>query len=504
MSYRVVVRGTPDENGNIPAIGEIDTWMKLDLVIRLNQQGSWQLLIKAGTPQAELLDRGGGIAVYQDDVPEPIFSGQIETIQKYWTNQQHPGEGSLYIGGKCDNAIPYGYLALPAVSGAGTDRMTPLPIKDQWRGQDKRTVGFSAGQALWTEADMAWGSRALPGRKRPEVDVGRNPSVPDPIGKDVGGTLRYDNLGTLFESWCKDRDTGYRLLWNPNSKRIELRVFKPRDLSKEIRFSPDLGNLREFIWTLSGPRTTRAIIACQGEGSDRYVSQKIDAEGETQWRYVRETFVDRRDIPLKTGKDGQAELVVKKNSDGSEELGTGPDGNEWTPELAKAKAASAEAAKQLEEANRKLQEATTDEEKRKATAAVTAATTRAAAASVQLVQATESAKHVAVDHFLKAVDDAATAALREGEKNGNFQIYPVNTTQVQFGRDYFVGDIVTVAVDGEEYADVVREVNISIEDGGRTETVTPKIGQQGIGDPLNLYRTVWEMREKLRKMEARM
>lgn len=504
MGYRIEVRGAPDEQGNIPRIGEIDTWMKLDLVVRLNQQGSWQLLIKAGTPQAELLDRGGGIAVYQEDVEDPIFSGQIETIQKYWTNQQHTDEGSLYIGGKCDNAIAYGYLALPAVSGAGTDHMSPLPVEDQWRGQDKRAVGFSAGQALWVEADMAWGSRAIPDRMRPEVDVGSNPSIPTPIGKDVGGTLRYDNLGSTFESWCKDRDAGYRLVWNPDSKKIELKVFRPRDLSKEVRFSPDLGNLREFIWTLSGPRVTRAIVACQGEGSDRYISQKIDVEGEKQWRCVRESFVDRRDIPLQTGTDGQPEFVVKKSPDGSEDLGTAPDGNEWTPELAKAKATSADAAKRLEEAKQRLQEATTDEEKHKATADVAAATSMAMAAGVQFMQAKERAKKVALEHFLKAVDDAATAALKEGEKNGNFQIYPIDTPQLRFGRDYFVGDIVTVAVDGEEYSDVVREVNITIEDGGRTETVTPKIGQQGIGDPLNLYRTVWEMREKLRKMEARM
>ncbi|MGW2596967.1 Gp37-like protein [Streptomyces klenkii] len=80
----------------------------------------------------------------------------------------------------------------------------------------------------------------------------------------------------------------------------------------------------------------------------------------------------------------------------------------------------------------------------------------------------------------------------------------MDTRQLKFGRDYFVGDKVTVAVDGEEYTDVVREVNLSVEDGGRVSAVTPKIGDQGTGSPLNLYNTVFEMREKLRKLEARM
>jgi hypothetical protein len=105
---------------------------------------------------------------------------------------------------------------------------------------------------------------------------------------------------------------------------------------------------------------------------------------------------------------------------------------------------------------------------------------------------------------LEAVKQSADEVLKEGEKSGNFQVYPIDTEQIKFGRDYFVGDIVTVAVDGTEYADMVREVNITIDDGGNALTVSPKIGEQGSGDPLNLYKTVFEMREKLRKLEARM
>jgi hypothetical protein len=104
----------------------------------------------------------------------------------------------------------------------------------------------------------------------------------------------------------------------------------------------------------------------------------------------------------------------------------------------------------------------------------------------------------------ETVEEAATAALKEGEKSGHFQIYPIDTEQVRFGRDYFVGDVVTVAADGQEYQEVVKEVNISVEDGGLVTSVTPKIGDQGTGEPLNLYKTVWEMKEKLRKLESRM
>jgi hypothetical protein len=103
----------------------------------------------------------------------------------------------------------------------------------------------------------------------------------------------------------------------------------------------------------------------------------------------------------------------------------------------------------------------------------------------------------------QAVIDAATEALSQGAKNGNFQIYPVDTEQIKFGRDYFVGDRVTISVDGTEYQDIVREVSITVDQGGQTETITPTIGEQGSGNPLNIYKTVFEMREKLRKLEAR-
>ncbi|MEU5434768.1 hypothetical protein AB0G73_15525 [Streptomyces sp. NPDC020719] len=44
----------------IHRIGELDTWIKLDLIIRYNQQGTWQLLVKDKTPQAKLLEKNWG------------------------------------------------------------------------------------------------------------------------------------------------------------------------------------------------------------------------------------------------------------------------------------------------------------------------------------------------------------------------------------------------------------------------------------------------------------
>ncbi|MEU5186993.1 siphovirus ReqiPepy6 Gp37-like family protein [Streptomyces klenkii] len=395
-------------------IGEIDTWIKLDLVIRYCQQGTWQLLVKDRTPQAQLLQRGGGIIVWQDGVDFPIFTGQIEFFQRYWTVEQHTGVGSVFVGGKCDNKLAYSRLAFPDPSKA---------VDQQYQAKESRGASGSAGEALWWELDHAIGPRALPDRQVSGVDVGVNPAV----GDTVADRLRFDVLGAKLEEWCKNKNVGYRFAHDPDRKQIVLKVFKPQDKSKTARFSPELGNLREYTWTLTAPRVTRAIVACQGEGAERYIFQKVDKEAEKEWGVQVEQLIDRRDLPLKT--------------------------DPVTGKPAKAKADTSDAD-------------------------------------------FEAAK--------KAVVDAADNALKEGARNGNFQIYPIDTDQLKFGRDYFVGDLVTVAVDGEEYTDVVREVNISVEDGGRVSAVTPKIGEQGTGSPLNLYKTVFDMREKLRKLEARM
>ncbi|MFI1796353.1 hypothetical protein ACH427_03185 [Streptomyces sp. NPDC020379] len=494
MGYRVLVRDTP-QGGERRIIGEIDTWIKLDLVLRFNQPGTWQLLVKSGTAQAELLQKGRGIAVYQDGVPEPVFTGGIDAFERYWTNDQHTAEGSVFVSGKSDDDLLYGFLAFPAVSAAGS----PLPVEKLYSGTDSRPVAGPVGQVIWSEVDRALGGRALPDRRVDGLSTGPGSMV----GPEVKDTLRFDSLGTKTEEWLKDKRVGYRFAWSPVSRQIEFQVYECRDLSKQVRFSTDLGNLKQFTWQLKAPTVTRAIVACQGEGSDRYLLQRIDIEGEAEWGVMREFLVDRRDIPLKTGKDGRPELVVKKGSDGTEDVGMGPDGKDWTEELGKAKAAVTAASQRVADAEKKLEEAKTDDEKKAAQTVLTAAKAAEEAAKKALPGAVERAKPVALSHFLQAAEDAAKKALKDGEKNGHFQIYPIDTEQVRYGRDYRVGDVVTVTADGEEYVDVVREVTISVDDGGRSD-VAPKVGEQGTGEPLNLYRQVSEMREKLRKLEARM
>jgi hypothetical protein len=456
MGYRIEVR-----DKDLNRIGEIDTWIQLDMVIQFCDQGSWKLLVKNGTEQSRLLERGGGVAIYQDGVEKPILTGQIEDFQTYWTTQQHSSRGSVFVGGKTDNKLAYSRLAFPDPS---------RTIPQQYASSiSTRNVKAEPAKLIWNELEKSVGMSAVADRRVAGVNTGLEPALGGTAKSD---TLRYDVLGEKFFEWCSDKKTGWRLLYSPDTKTIDLDIYEPRDLSKEVRFSPELGNLREYVWTLSAPKVTRVIVACQGEGKERYIWQKVDAASETEWSLQIEQFVDRRDVPLKTSKTGQPQLVTTTSEEGIEDIGMNPDGQEWTPQLTTARAAY--------NAN---QNSTT---------------------LANLKSAITAAKPVAVAHYLDVVEQAADEVLKEGEKSGNFQIYPIDTEQVKFGRDYFVGDLVTVEIDGTSYVDMVREVTITVDDGGNAHTIAPKIGEQGTNDPLNLYRSVFEMREKLRKLEARM
>lgn len=408
MGYRVEVR-----DKDLTRIGEIDTWTQLEFVVRYSNSGTWQLLVKDGTEQARMLEQGRGIAIWQDGVDKPVLTGSIDRFEKYWTTQQHTEQGSIYVGGYCDNQIVYDYIAFPEPT---------LPVDEQYKGKANRGVNAAAGVAIWNEFNWAFGPGALPDRQATGMSLGQAPA----IGDVVVDNLRFDWLGSTIEGWSKNKGVGYRLLWNPDTKKIDLDLYTPRDKSKDVRFSTELGNIRQYSYTLTAPKVTRVIVAAQGEGKERYLYQAIDSEAEAEWGVRKERFEDRRDLPVKR------------------DLTTG-----------------------------------------------------------QAVKATAETTDQEFQDALTAIEEEAAGLLKWGERVGRFQIYPIDTPQCAFGRDYFVGDIVTVIADGTEYVDLVREVNITVDSEGQVN-VSPKIGEQGTEEPLNLYASVSEMRKKLARLEARM
>lgn len=82
-------------------------------------------------------------------------------------------------------------------------------------------------------------------------------------------------------------------------------------------------------------------------------------------------------------------------------------------------------------------------------------------------------------------------------------IVPKDTTAVQFLRDYYLGDLVTVDVDGSAIVDVVREVKLTLSPDG--ERIEPTVGTPGAtSKPFSgIFSAVKSIRRNLGHLERR-
>ncbi len=83
------------------------------------------------------------------------------------------------------------------------------------------------------------------------------------------------------------------------------------------------------------------------------------------------------------------------------------------------------------------------------------------------------------------LEQARGETLTEGQAATALSISPIDTDAVTFGRDYNLGDRVTVVVEGEPIRDVVREVVLTLTPD-RGEEFTPVVGTPGAPSPSTL------------------
>lgn len=83
------------------------------------------------------------------------------------------------------------------------------------------------------------------------------------------------------------------------------------------------------------------------------------------------------------------------------------------------------------------------------------------------------------------LDQTIAEELLIGADKTELDVTPVETESLSFGRDYTLGDKVTVVIDGQLIQDVVREVHIRLkaDEGGINGVVVPVIGTPGAVQP---------------------
>lgn len=105
---------------------------------------------------------------------------------------------------------------------------------------------------------------------------------------------------------------------------------------------------------------------------------------------------------------------------------------------------------------------------------------------------------------VETLEQARTEALEELQPPTSLSISPIDTAAVAFGREYALGDRVTVLVDGEQIRDVVREVTLTLTPD-RGEQLTPLVGTPGATSPsvLALFGKQERQDSRLSRIERR-
>lgn len=98
------------------------------------------------------------------------------------------------------------------------------------------------------------------------------------------------------------------------------------------------------------------------------------------------------------------------------------------------------------------------------------------------------------------IADALAEAIAANPDTLALEITVTDSAQIQFGRDYNLGDIVSVVFGSYKVTAVVRQVAISVDEHG-VETVTPTLGSSGAGGAPDLL-DLRKIRTRLGRQEA--
>ncbi|AJC54002.1 siphovirus ReqiPepy6 Gp37-like family protein [Streptomyces sp. 769] len=414
--YTIYVR---DKDMNI--VGMVDDYKEFTATLQFCDVGTWQIKISCASPHAELFQPNTGIVVHRKGVERVLMSGTVTGIQKYWTVDEDSGAGAFIITGYDDNYIAKNHICYP-------DPLQPIDRQD-WD-TDAHT-DFSAARSIEGLISANSGADSVTSENRApagyDTPGDRNPAWPyDNFGDKVPYSVRYDNLLDAVKPIATKSGLGWRNVYDHETRKIKLECWQVKDLSQLIRFSPEIGNLKQFVYSQNAPKCTRAILGARGDGHLRYVKTYTDKDSEDYWGIIAEQFFDVTDVPIMRDKDSGSP-ILDPNYQG-------------------------ETLKTLEDAQRLM-------------------------------------------------DQKGASHLKENGPTGNLQLYPLDTPQSMFGRDWWIGDKVTCIVDGDVHSDPVTKVVIS--DTADGTTVTPSLGAQGTTESANVFTEIKALWRQISELKSR-
>ncbi|MFV2198468.1 siphovirus ReqiPepy6 Gp37-like family protein [Nocardiopsis sp. LOL_012] len=271
-----------DANRNM--IGEIDDEQELEIRDRHLGHGAWKLVMDSGTESAALLEEGHGIVF--ETGGRTVFSGPTTrfvaetTTDNAGTNRPEGAETVTATG--ISDTSAFRRIIYPDPTTAVTTTGVKHP-------NDRVTLTGPAETVIGHLIDQHAGPAALPERQHPGLIIPTSQGR----GLTITSAERFTDLHETAFSLAAGAGLGWRVL--QHGADLSFGVYEPRDLTNQMGFSVELGNVASYTYQLTPPEVTHLIIGAGGEGADRLLFEF--AQPSPLWPGLHiEEFKDSRNL----------------------------------------------------------------------------------------------------------------------------------------------------------------------------------------------------------------
>lgn len=293
--YGLYVR---DASGRLQAA--IEDYHDLELTLRHNAIGAWRMTVPTQSRACQALNFGGGIVVMRNGAT--VLSGDVRGMDRNWT-----ATGDVTV---CDGPDDLTLLADevaspdPTQSGPNAANNYGTQVADVQGPTNAETV-------IKSYVNRNIGPGAIASRQRYGLVLAVNKGR----GNTVTGRGRFQTLFDLVVELATAGNLGLRLLQTDIGTGFtrQFDVYTPQDVSGTAIFSPSLGTLREYRYTLRASEANYFIAAGGGVGTARIVREGGDAAAQALYGRIVQ-FLDRRDTAVVAELDQAiAEAITSKS-----------------------------------------------------------------------------------------------------------------------------------------------------------------------------------------------
>ena len=265
-------------NRSLRVVGDpITRWTSLDVTRRRNEPGGGTVKLSRADITADQLAPGNRIVMVRDG--QVFSSGPIERPgpENWSVDGEDVGPGTAEVTWADDLASVVARRTYPTPSAASTAQTDA-----RW------TATGAAADVIRSLVNLNAGPGALSYRRVPGLVLGAGAG----IGATVTFGTRFEPLGDALRTVALlGGGLAFRVV--QVDRMLEFQVSEPRDLTRRVRFSRGLRNLRSYQYEPAAPTVTTAIVGGQDEGADRVIVERTNTDAEAAWGRM-ETFVDQR------------------------------------------------------------------------------------------------------------------------------------------------------------------------------------------------------------------